>query len=51
MVKIDDEYSDDTILHKAIELVKIGKTYGEVQNKFNLSDNDINLIDFVINEF
>ncbi|MBP2257896.1 hypothetical protein [Virgibacillus alimentarius] len=45
------EYSDDEILEEAIELVKKGSTYEEVQRKFNLSGDDINLIDFVINEF
>lgn len=52
MVKVHNyEYSDDTILNTAIKLVKNGNTYEEVQNKLNLSDDDIDLIDFVINEF
>ncbi|MED4850984.1 hypothetical protein P9386_03850 [Caldifermentibacillus hisashii] len=44
-------YSDDETLMKAIELIKNGRTEEEVQEKFNLSDDDMSLIDFVINEF
>ncbi|NYV68795.1 hypothetical protein HYI36_26365 [Bacillus sp. Gen3] len=45
------EYSDDKTLDRAIEQVKNGSTYDEVRSKFNLSDDDMDLIDFVINEF
>lgn len=45
------KYSDDTLLNTAIKLIKNGKTYEEVQSKYKLSDADMELIDFVINEF
>jgi hypothetical protein len=45
------KYSDDEFLIKAIELIKEGYTEEDVQSDFNLSDNDMVLIDFVINEF
>ncbi|WP_191126288.1 Panacea domain-containing protein [Cerasibacillus terrae] len=45
------KFSEDNILDMAIESVQKGSTYEDVQSKFNLSDDDIELIDFVINEF
>ncbi|WP_155925561.1 hypothetical protein [Bacillus sp. UNC438CL73TsuS30] len=45
------EYSDDETLKRAIELIKKGSTEEEVRNKFSLSDDDMVLIDFIINEF
>jgi len=45
------EYSDDETLKKAIELIKNGGTEEDVQEKFDLSDDDMDLIDFVNNEF
>ncbi|WP_421379636.1 hypothetical protein ACOJQI_15930 [Bacillus salacetis] len=44
-------FSEDLILNKAIEQIKRGRTYEEVKEEFNLSVDDIELIDFVINEF
>lgn len=44
-------YSDDKILKQAIESIKNGKSEEEVQKKFNLSEHDMELVDFVINEF
>ncbi|WP_428912135.1 hypothetical protein [Niallia sp. Krafla_26] len=44
------EYSDDEILDKAIELIKKGSTEEEARRKFRLSEDDMDLIDFVINE-
>lgn len=46
-----ENYSDDETLEKAVALIKKGKTYEEVQKKFDLSDDDMKLIDFVVNEF
>jgi hypothetical protein len=43
-------FSDDETINKAIEFVKVGLTFEEVQIKFNLTDNDIYLIDLVLNE-
>ncbi|WP_413380799.1 hypothetical protein [Alkalihalobacillus sp. 1P02AB] len=45
------DYSDDATLKKAIGLIKKGSTEKDVREKFNLSDDDMELIDFVINEF
>ncbi|MEK4668996.1 hypothetical protein [Niallia sp. FSL R7-0271] len=45
------DYSDDETLEKAIELIRKGYTQAELRGKFNLSDDDMALIDFVINEF
>ncbi|WP_428910712.1 hypothetical protein [Niallia sp. Krafla_26] len=45
------DYSDDDTLKKAIELIKKRRTEEEVREKFNLSDDDMELIDFVNNEF
>jgi hypothetical protein len=44
------DFSDDETINKAIEFVKVGLTFEEVQIKFNLTDNDIYLIDLVLNE-
>lgn len=44
-------YSDDEVLKRAIEAIKNGKTEEEVQKEFNLSSDDMHLIDFVVNEF
>jgi hypothetical protein len=44
------EYSDNETLIKAIELIKKGRTEEEVQIRMNLSNEDMDLIDFVINE-
>lgn len=44
------EYSDNETLIKAIELIKKGSTEEEVQRRMNLSNEDMDLIDFVINE-
>lgn len=51
MEKLGNEFSEDKILDIAIENIQKGSTYEDVQRKFNLSDDDIVLIDFVINEF
>lgn len=45
------EYSDDETLYKAIELIKNGRQKDEVQRDLNLSDDDMDLIDYVISEF
>lgn len=45
------DYSNDETLKKAIELIKNGRTEEEVREKFNLSGEDMSLIDLVINEF
>lgn len=45
------EYSNDETLEEGIELIKKGCTYEEVQRKLKLLDDDMDLIDFVINEF
>ncbi|GGC89111.1 hypothetical protein GCM10007216_19860 [Thalassobacillus devorans] len=45
------KYSDDDTLKKAIRLIKNGRKEKEVQVKFNLSGADMDLIDFVINEY
>lgn len=45
------EYSDDEILAIAIELIKNGRNEEEVQRELKLTDDDMDLIDFVINEF
>ena len=45
------DYSDDQTLGKAVELIKEGCSVEEVQQKFNLLDDDMDLIDFVVNEF
>jgi hypothetical protein len=45
------KFSEDETLDKAIEQIKKGSTYEEVRTKLNLTDDDIDLIDFVINEF
>lgn len=44
-------YSEEELLEKAIELVRKGMSFEEVQNKLNLSDDDIELMDFVLSEF
>ena len=51
MKKDECNYSDDENLEKAVKQIKQGKTYEDVQRQFNLTDNDIELIDFVMNEF
>jgi hypothetical protein len=45
------KYSDDEFIIKAIKYIKEGNTEEEVRKKFNLSDDDMDLFDFVINEF
>ena len=45
------EYSDDETLYKAIELIKNGRQEDEVKRDLNLSDDDMDLIDYVISEF
>ncbi len=47
----EGEYSDDETLIKAMKLIKQGETEEKVKEMFNLSDDDMFLIDFVINEF
>ncbi len=45
-------YSDDETIQKAIDLIKKNIcTEEETQKKFNLSEDDMDLIDFVINEY
>lgn len=44
------EYSDDETLYKAIDLIKQGRREEEVQQELSLSDEDMDLIDYVINE-
>jgi hypothetical protein len=45
------EYSDDETLKIAIELIKKGGNEEKIQKELNLTDDDMDLIDFVINEF
>ncbi|WP_164525477.1 hypothetical protein [Siminovitchia acidinfaciens] len=45
------EYSNDKTIQKAIESIKNGRTEEEVQKEFNLTNDDMDLIDFVVNEF
>ena len=47
----EDKYSDNGILKQAIQEIKNGRTEEEVQKKFELSNEDMDIIDFVINEF
>ncbi|MCK6205765.1 MULTISPECIES: hypothetical protein [Bacillus] len=49
--KIEYRYSDDEILIIAIEFAKKGIPMKAIQKKFILSDDDIDLIEFIINEF
>ncbi|WP_345243234.1 hypothetical protein [Pontibacillus salipaludis] len=44
-------YSDDVTINKAIEQIRNGMLADEVQAKFGLSGEDMDLIDFVISEF
>lgn len=45
-------YSDDAVIDEAIEYIKkTDCTYEHMQEKFALTDDDVNLIDFIINEF
>ncbi|WP_158553498.1 hypothetical protein [Peribacillus saganii] len=44
------DYSDNETLIKAIELIKKGNSEEDVQKRMNLSNEDMDLIDFVINE-
>lgn len=45
------QYSDDETLDKAVKLIKNGSSEEEVRKNFNLTDDDMDLIDFVIEEF
>ncbi|MED3644312.1 hypothetical protein P5F75_13035 [Caldifermentibacillus hisashii] len=45
------EYSDDETLTIAIGLIKKGWNEEKVQMELGLTDDDMDLIDFVINEF
>lgn len=42
------QFCDDETFEKALEEVQKGSTYEEVQVKYNLSEYDVDLIDFVI---
>lgn len=44
-------YSDDDVLSEAIQLIENGEIEEEIQEKLNLSNDDLDLIDFIINEF
>lgn len=44
-------FSDDETIIKAIKEIEKGLTEKEVQEKFNLSKDDLELIEFVMNDF
>ncbi len=44
-------FSDDETIIKAIKEIEKGLTEKEVQKKFNLSEDDLELIEFVMNDF
>jgi hypothetical protein len=43
-------FSDDETITKAIKLIRKGITGEKVQKKLKLTDDDLDLIDFIINE-
>jgi hypothetical protein len=45
------DYSTDEIILMAIEWIKKGASEEEVQRKLSLSKDDMDLVDFIINEF
>lgn len=56
MIHVNDfikefEYSDDDTLYKAIAIIKNGRHEEEVKRELKLSDDDMDLIDYVISEF
>ncbi|WP_421385546.1 hypothetical protein ACOJQI_22845 (plasmid) [Bacillus salacetis] len=50
-MKKEFEYSDEEVLKKAATDIRNGSTYEEIQKKFNLTDDDLELIEFVVEEF
>ncbi|QOY34723.1 hypothetical protein AWH56_018620 [Anaerobacillus isosaccharinicus] len=50
VVKKQYEYSKDEIIEKANEMVKNGHQEEDIREKYNLTDDDMDLIDFVSNE-
>jgi hypothetical protein len=44
-------FSDEETITKALELIRKGITEEEVQKKLKLTDDDLDLVDFIINEY